>query len=77
MSNEHYLEGVRAAQSYYTSQGFAGYTRHIRAEDAARLYLPPLTEQMIMVSTPLPKPRRDWLRGFKEEQTNILAELSV
>jgi hypothetical protein len=75
--NEQELEGARAAQAYYTSPGFAGYPRYIRAEDAARLFLPPLLEQSVQMSTPLPKPRCDWLQGFKEEQANILAETSV
>ena len=72
MSNEHYLEGVRAAQSYYRSHVFAGFTRAIRAEDAIKLFLPPVNEMLVQISSPLPKPRRDWIKGFKEEQINIL-----
>ena len=75
MSNEHYLEGVRAAQIYYNSQGFAGYTRNIRPEDAIKLFLPPVNEMLTQISTPLPKPRKDWIKGFKEEQFNILQEI--
>ncbi|MCK5236048.1 MAG: hypothetical protein KAR06_03600 [Deltaproteobacteria bacterium] len=74
MNNEDYLEGVRAAQSYYRSQGFSGFTRDVRAEDAIKLFLPPAVEQMTQISMPLPKPRQDWLRGFKEEQVNIRKE---
>lgn len=72
-NNSDYLEGVRAAQSYYKSHGY-GYCRNIRAEDAIKIYLPAVTEAMIQVSTPLPKPRRDWIKGFKEEQAAILLE---
>ena len=72
MSNSDYLEGVRAARSYYYSQGFAGFTRTVRAEDAIRLFLPPVNEMLTQISSPLPKPRRDWIKGFKEEQINIL-----
>jgi len=72
MANEHYLEGVRACQAYYCSQGFSNLTRQVRAEDAIRLFLPPVAEQMTPISSPLPKPRRDWIKGFKEEQINIL-----
>ena len=75
MSNEHYLQGVRDAQCYYRSQGFGGFTRNVRAEDAIKLFLPPVKEMMTQISTPLPKPRKDWIRGFKEEQSSILAEL--
>ena len=74
MSNEHYLEGVRAAQLYYNAQAYAALTRNIRAEDAIRLFLPPVNEMLTQISTPLPKPRKDWIKGFKKEQTAILAE---
>ena len=77
MSNEHYFEGVRACQSYYNSQGFAGLSRYVRAEEAIKLFMPPVNEQLIQVSTPLPKPRRDWIKGFKEEQANIIADLEL
>ena len=74
MSDSDYLEGVRAAQCYYRSQGFSGFTRNVRAEDAIKLFLPPVVEMMTQISTPLPKPRKDWIKGFKEEQTNIMAD---
>ena len=75
MSNEHYLEGVRSAQIYHRSQAYASLTREVRAEDAIKLFLPPVNEMLTQISTPLPKPRKDWIRGFKEEQAAILAEL--
>lgn len=74
MSDKDYLQGVRAAQVYYHSQGYRGYTRTVRAEDAIKLFLPPVNEMMTQIQTPLPKPRKDWIKGFKEEQTAILAE---
>ena len=74
MSNEDYLQGVRDCQNYYHGQGFAGYTRNVRAEDAIKLFLPPVQEYLTQVSSPLPKPRRDWIKGFKEEQAAILSE---
>lgn len=75
MNNEDYLNGVRAAQIFYNSAMYAGLTRDIKAEDAIRLFLPPVEEYLTQVSSPLPKPRQDWIRGFKEEQAAILAEL--
>ena len=74
MSDEHYLEGARAAQLYYNSQGYASLTRFIRAEEAIKLFLPPVTEALVQYVTPMPKPRKDWMKGFKEEQAAILAE---
>jgi len=72
-NNKDYMEGVRAAQSYFNGQGYAGYTRNIRAEDAIKLFLPPVVEMMTQISMPLPKPRKDWLRGFNEEKAAIIA----
>ena len=72
--NEHYLAGVRAAQSYYGSQGFGGFTRNVKAEDAIKLFLPPVVEALVQYVAPMPKPRKDWIKGFKEEQAAILAE---
>ena len=77
MSNEHYLEGVRAAQAFYKSKYYGGFDRNIRAEDAIKLFLPPVVEYLTQVSSPLPKSRKDWIRGFKEEQAAILAESIV
>lgn len=77
MSNEHYLQGVRDCQSYYRSPHFVGYTRDIRAEDAIKLFLPPVQEYMTQVQSPLPKLRKDWIKGFKEEQAAILAEMTT
>ena len=74
VNNKDYLDGVRCCQSYYNGQAFSGYTRNIKAEDAIRLYKPPVVEYLTQVSSPLPKPRKDWIRGFEEEQANILAE---
>lgn len=74
MSNEDYLHGVRCCQSYYNGQAFSGYTKNIKAEDAIKLFLPPVVEYFTQVSSPLPKHRKDWIRGFKEEQVNILTE---
>ena len=73
MKNENYLAGVRAAQGYYNTHGH-GFTKHIRAEDAIKMYLPPVEEHMSMMQTPLPKPRKDWIKGFKEEQESILSD---
>lgn len=74
--NEHYLEGVRSAQAFYHSGHYGGLDRNLRAEDAIKLFLPPVAEMLTQISMPLPKPRKDWIKGFKEEQTAILAEMA-
>ena len=75
-TNEDYLNGVRAAQNYYNSKMFAGFVRDVQAKDAIRLFLPPVVEYLTQVASPLPKPRKDWIKGFKEEQAAILADLT-
>ena len=75
MSDKDKSEGVRAAQCYYNGQGFGGFTRQVRAEDAIKLFLPPVTEALVQYVAPMPKHRKDWIKGFKEEQATILAEV--
>lgn len=70
--NRDYIDGAHAAEAYYSSQGFASYTRFVRAEDAIKLFLPPVNEAMIQTSTPMPKPRRDWMKGFTDRQKELL-----
>lgn len=71
-NNQDYDDGVAACKNYYKGQGFSGYTVNVRAEDAIKLYLPPVVEYMTQVSSPLPKARKDWIKGFKNEQINYL-----
>lgn len=76
MSDQDYKDGVRAAISYHAAHGY-GYVKNIRGEDAIKMHLPVVTEYLTQVSSPLPKPREDWIKGFNEEQANILAEMST
>jgi len=75
--NDHYLDGVRSAQAFYHSKHYCGFDQNIRAEDAIKLFLPPVVEYLTQVTSPLPKPRKDWIKGFKEEQAAILAENAI
>ena len=75
VDTENYFEqGQKQCREYYASQAFAGLTRNIKAEDAIKLFWPPVDEMLIMVSTPLPKPRQKWIAGFKKQQVELLAE---
>ena len=69
-----YEKGKQAAESYYSSQAFGGYTRNISPENAIKLYLEPVNEMNVQMPTPLPKSRQDWIRGFREQQLVILAQ---
>jgi len=59
-------KGQRDCRAYYNSQAYAGLTRFVKAEEAIKLFWPPVDEMQIMVSTPLPKPRQKWIAGFKK-----------
>ena len=75
---ENYFEqGQRAARGYYKSQAMAGLTRYIKPEEAIKLFWPNAEETLMMVSTPMPKPRQKWISGFRKEQMVILAERQV
>lgn len=74
-SENHFEQGQKACREYYASQAFAGLTRGVKAEEAIKLFLPPVDEQLIQVAMPLPKPRQKWLAGFRKEQITVLAEL--
>jgi len=69
----YFEEGKHAAFAYFTSQGFAGFTRDVKPEDAIKLFWPPLPVEEIQMEQPLPKPRQKWLAGFKKGKAEILA----
>lgn len=71
----HYEQGQQDCRAYYESQGFAALSRTIRPEDAMRLFWPPVNEQLMMVSTPMPKDRAKWMVGFKAERTAIIQKM--
>ena len=66
--SDDYEEGKSAHRVYHASQAFAGLSRHITAEDAAKLFLPNVPQDMMQVSRPLPKARQEWIRGWKDAE---------
>ena len=73
-NNDHYLQGVRAAQAIYKSVHYGWITKPMNPRDAMRLFWPPVDEQLVQFQTPLPPDRQAWLKGFEEEQTAIIEE---
>jgi hypothetical protein len=63
-----YLEGYKAGEQYHNSPCYASYARDITGEQAIKLFKPPITESPMMVASPLPKDRRDWIEGFNDWQ---------
>jgi len=61
-------QGAYDANAFYTWRAYASLPRDIRAEEAIKLFLPPVTETMVQYVAPMPKDRKDWIKGFKQEQ---------
>lgn len=57
-------QGQRDRIAWDTSPQFAQFSRATAVRDIMRLFLPPVPEDAMQVSCPLPKPYRDWIRGF-------------
>jgi hypothetical protein len=70
-------QGKQNCTEYYNSHGFSSLTRNIRAEDAMRLFWPPVEEAMIMIERPLDKNRSEWLKGWKTQFKEILINLTT
>ena len=66
MSANYKQAGAEAWRAFRDSDQFRQFDRDTPAEDAIRLFLPPENEDMMQVSRPLSKARRDWITGFNE-----------
>lgn len=64
--SEHYEAGRQAHHEYYNSQAYSGLSRGISASDAIKLFFPNVEESMMQVSSPLPKKRREWIKGWED-----------
>ena len=71
-----WLAGYSAYSQYYESQGYSSFTRNIRPEDAAKLFLPAVEESHMQVSTPLPRARREWVEGWQTAKADDLPDQS-
>ena len=74
--SENYLDGVRAAQIIYDSKQYDWISKPMLPRDAMKIFMSPVVEMKIEMQMPLPKDRQEWLKGFEEEQNNILRELN-
>lgn len=77
MSNKDFEQGKKDCESFYRSPHFAWITRYVNPRDAMKLFWPSIQEFKTEISSPLPKPRQDWLKGFKEKQVEIQLELGL
>lgn len=69
--NSNEKDGREAAKAYFDSQAYSSLTNDIIASDAAKLFLPPVVESMNQISTPMPKARVEWIKGFE----NMISEI--
>jgi len=72
--SDNYEKGRVAHHQYLTSRQFTQFDRDLSGEDGAKLFLPPVPQDNMMVSRPLPKPYAEWIRGWdaamKEQRGN-------
>lgn len=76
MNEQMYDEGCAACYAYYKSQAYTSLSKHIKPEDAAKLFLPAEEETLMQVSTPMPLARRSWVQGFADTQFQLLKEVN-
>lgn len=65
-----YEDGYKAYNIFINSSSFAFIDRNIYANDAAKLFLPPVNEINMGMASPLPKDRQDWINGFNDARKN-------
>ena len=66
MTSEHYNAGQAAYHAWKTSPHFQQFARTAPVEEVMRLFLPPISQDLVQVSRPLPKDRQEWLQGFND-----------
>jgi len=64
-----YEAGQQDRKGFVNSQGYAGISRNITAEDATLLFWPPITNDMMQVARPMPKDRKEWVEGWNDEKS--------
>lgn len=70
-----YEEGREAAEQYFNSRCYAQFTRDITGEHAIKFFKPPVNESLMMVYSPMPKDRAEWMKGFDDwKAENIKGE---
>lgn len=74
MVMDYFEQGRQDARAYFESRSYSGLSEFIQAEEAIKLFWPPVEESMMLVSMPFPKPRQKWLAGFRQERVTIRAE---
>lgn len=58
---------------YKASRAYQQFNKDARAEDVMRLFWPPEREDMLQVTRPMSKQRRDWIAGFNKARAEDAA----
>lgn len=62
-----YEEGRKARKGYVVSQHYAGLSNNITPDTAMKIFLPPIINDKMEIQRPLPKDRKEWVRGWNDE----------
>lgn len=61
-----YEQGKRDHAAYLESKIYASFPRDLNARDGMRIFLPCIIQPQLMMATPLPKERLEWMRGWND-----------
>lgn len=61
-----YEQGQIDYIAWMTSPTYAQFNHDASPRTVMKLFLPPVPEDAMQVSRPLPKPYQEWLRGFND-----------
>lgn len=60
--------GREAFDCLITSKHYTFIKYPVDADVAVKIFFPPVKEMNTMISSPLPRDRQQWMKGFKERQ---------
>lgn len=64
---DYYEKGRQDRSAWDTSPIYAQFDRDVPPDVVMKQFMPPIENDMMLVSRPMPKSHSEWLRGFKNE----------
>ena len=61
-------QGKQDRIGFVKSQGYGSLSRDISAKDAMKVFLPPIANNLMQLSRPLPKDYQDWVNGWEDQK---------
>lgn len=65
---DYYEQGRQAYRTLTCSVNYAWVSRDAPADVVIKFFLPGEQEDLLMISRPISKERRDWIEGFNNEK---------